>query len=117
MASVSGSTVLPERPFVNRKARRRCGWEQRERRGPSRRSARVSPTGFADLWHMVLPSALDAPYSPWPGRHGRASQPVDATPDLGEQRPRHRHLGQLKGHVTAVAHEPLCGCSAAAVGS
>ena len=35
---------------------------------------------------------------PWP-------QPVDPPQDLGEQRSRHRHLGQLEDDVAAVAHD------------
>jgi hypothetical protein len=33
-------------------------------------------------------------------------EPVDPAEDLGEQRSRNRHLGQLENHVTAMAHEP-----------
>ena len=36
---------------------------------------------------------------PWP-------QLIDPVQDLGEQRPRHRHLGQLEHQVAAVAHDP-----------
>jgi hypothetical protein len=46
-----GSTVLPERPFVNRKARRRCGWEQGERRGPSRVRPGCSDRLYRPLAH------------------------------------------------------------------
>ena len=31
--------------------------------------------------------------------HGRSSQAVDPAQDAGEQRPRHRHLGELEDHV------------------
>jgi hypothetical protein len=72
------------------------------RAGPPRFLRQALPTSGA--WfsprRWTLRSSLR------PGRHGRASQPVDPASDLGEQRSRHRHLGQLKGHVTAVAHEP-----------
>ena len=36
---------------------------------------------------------------PWP-------ESIDPAQDLGEQRPRHRHLGQLEDEVAAVAHDP-----------
>ena len=39
-------------------------------------------------------------------RHGRSSQPVDPAQNLGEELPRHGHLGQLEDHVAAVAHDP-----------
>ena len=31
---------------------------------------------------------------------------IDPAQDLGEQRPRHGHLGQLEHDVAAVAHDP-----------
>ena len=38
--------------------------------------------------------------------HGRSSQAVDTAQDRGEQRPRHRHLGELENHVPPVPHDP-----------
>ena len=81
-----GSTVLPERPLVNRKARRRYGGSNVNDGG--------RPMGSPGFLRQALPTS-GAWFSPrrwtlrsslWPGRHGRASQPVDATQDLGEQK-------------------------------
>jgi hypothetical protein len=55
----------------------------------------------------LLPSAPAAHGSlPSGHRNGRPSQAVDPAQDRGEQRTRHRHLGQLEDHVAAVAHDP-----------
>jgi hypothetical protein len=41
-----------------------------------------------------------------PGAGGdRSRSHIDPALDVGEQRPRHRDLGQLEDHVAAVAHD------------
>jgi hypothetical protein len=55
---------------------------------------------------MALPSASAAPMICLlpSGCHGRPSKALDPVQDRGEQRARHRHLGQLEHEVATVAH-------------
>ena len=41
-----------------------------------------------------------------PPRRPRPPGVIDPAQDLGEQRPRHRHLGELEDHVAPVPHDP-----------
>src|SRR4051812_3064724 len=77
-------------------------WESRWT--PARRPAQAGLVSSSDLGVWFSPRLW--PFHGWllsRGRNGRPSQALNPAQDRGEQRPRHRHLGQLEDKVAAVA--------------
>ena len=66
-------------------------------------------SGFRSI--MAAPRLLELSAFIASGPHagsggGLGREVIDPAQDLGEQRPRHRDLGQLEHNVAAVAHDP-----------